>query len=91
MFWFCVRSQRIFSEKQFWHVLESSCAAEEPLAGSEASAAGGASDMVAKSGGAPHSTKTVGHREKASSESSAFRYESEAFRTRRRNGHVEAP
>lgn len=64
MFWFCVRSQRIFSEKQFWHVLESSCAAEEPLAGSEASADGGACDMVAKSGAAPHDDNRRSWRER---------------------------
>lgn len=28
----CVRSHRIFSEKQFWHVLETSWAAAAPLA-----------------------------------------------------------
>ena len=65
MFWFCVRSQRIFSEKQFWHVLESSWAAEEPLAGSEASADGGACDMMlAKFGAAPHVENNQSWRER---------------------------
>jgi hypothetical protein len=51
MSWRWVRSQRIFSEKQFWHVLESSCAAEEPFAGR--SAPGGARDMASTASTTP--------------------------------------
>jgi hypothetical protein len=65
MSWRCVRSQRIFSEKQFWQVLESSCAAEEPLAGS--SAPGGARDILATSTGTTPCAGGHGEASRASS------------------------
>lgn len=55
----CVRSQRIFSEKQFWHVLDTSCAAEELLAGR--SAPGGAEDMASETRTKPFPSSPSSH------------------------------
>lgn len=68
----CVRSHRIFSEKQFWHVLDRSWAAEPPLAG-RSTPGGGASDIVSNTQVTPSDNRKGGHGE--SNECSGFGYE----------------